>query len=193
MRGQQTTAEVYIARSLENMSSPKDDRDVVEDRESRSERKEERKETRGAETQYDGDAEETDRVEHEHKSSLGDEGERRDGGEEAGEDRETGPSTEKQNVDEERGMGRGEMKEPRDEARDGEREGRRESGEERRDGEKPDGEEVRDKERERNGGAAPSDEHGGGELVNLFVRNVAKHVIEEQLVTLFSKVRFAFL
>ncbi|CDF32757.1 transformer-SR ribonucleoprotein, putative [Chondrus crispus] len=169
------------------MSSPKGDRDVIEDRESRSDQKEERKETRGAETQYDGDAEETDRVEHEHKSSLVDEDERRESGKEAGEDRETGPSTEKQNADEERGVGRGEVKEPRDEARGEDHEGRREGGEERRDAEKADGEEVRGKERERNGGSGPSDEQGGSELVNLFVRNVAKHVIEEQLVVLFSK------
>ena len=91
-----------------------------------------------------------------------------------------------------RGVGRGEMKEVREEARDGEREGRREDGDERRHSEKDDLEDIHGKEREINGGPALSHEHGGSDLVNLFVRNVAKHVNDGQLVAPFRKVRFRF-
>ena len=73
----------HIALSLGNMSSLKDKRGVVEHHQSRSEWKEKRKETRGAETRYDGVAEEADCVEHDHKSLPVGEDAGRDGGNKA--------------------------------------------------------------------------------------------------------------
>lgn len=165
------------------MTSPHEERDDHEGREKyvdhdddRDDRVE-REERDGRETQIDGE----DRIEREDRPEL-----KNGDGSYAKEERlepERDPDGSRHDGDRE-----GERPSQSDDLREGDR---RPESDSRYPPQGPSSEEpkTRDKpELEIESGGASQDDHAAPVLINLFVRNVAKHVMEEQLVELFSKV-----
>lgn len=176
------------------MSSPGRDKDVTEDRDTRPEPVDERKNADAAEAEDGEHAGENEEVVREGERHRRDEDERQDRSDGIEEDGRTEPSGRREDEDRPRPAIGEDSREGGDEVR-GEKHTTFPEGEELRHDEKRDGDGSRGSGGEKLSGApdtgAAGERGGGNELVNLFVRNVAKHVMEEQLVSLFSKVRSA--
>lgn len=165
------------------MTAPHDERDDHEgrktyvDHDDDGDDRVEREERHGRETHDDGE----DRIEREDRPEL----ENGDGSYQREEELESERDPDGSRHD-------GDREEERPTASDGFREGDRHPESDSRDPPQgPSSEEpkISDKgDPEKDSADASKDDQGAPEIINLFVRNVAKHVIEEQLVELFSKV-----